>query len=124
MTEKQQITVVQTNNNGCGCGSLIGILLAIALFGFLMEEHGPIVGAIGGSLVGGWGGVKLGGCSMDELNALDEAQMSNKQKRALTMGAVGLILGGIGGYGFGAEMQREMRDNAQIIMDFITSKVG
>ena len=124
MTEKQQITVVQTNNNGCGCSSLIGILLAIALFGFLMEEHGPIVGAIGGSLVGGWGGVKLGGCSMDELNALDEAQMSNKQKRALTMGAVGLILGGIGGYGFGAEMQREMRDNAQIIVDFITAKVG
>ena len=59
MTEKQQITVVQTNNNGCGCGSLIGILLAIALFGFLMEEHGPLVGAIGGSLVGGWGGVNL-----------------------------------------------------------------
>ena len=124
MSEKQQITVVQTNNNGCGCSSLIGILLAIALFGFLMEEHGPIIGAIGGSLVGGWGGVKICGCSIDELNALEEEQMSNKQKRAMTMGAIGLVLGGIGGYGFGAEMQKEMRDNAQIIIDFIATKIS
>ena len=69
------------------------------------------------------GRCELGGCSIEELNAIDEAQMSTNKKRSLTMGAIDLI-GGIGGYGFGAEMQREMRDNAQIIIDFITKKVG
>ncbi|MCB4407190.1 hypothetical protein [Synechococcus sp. MU1642] len=112
------------NNNVCGCGSLIGVFLAIGLAGFLISEHGPIVGLIGGSLVGGWGGVKLGGCSIDELNTIDESQMSNKQKRALTMGAIGLLIGGIGGYGFGSEMQKELQDNAQIMLNSIGAKIG
>ena len=57
MPEKQNITIIQKNNNGCGCGTLIGIILALGIAGYLMEEHGPIVGAC----VGSWSGIKLGG---------------------------------------------------------------
>ena len=120
MTEKQNIIIIQKNNNGCGCGTLIGIILALGIAGYLMEEHGPIVGTIVGACIGSWSGIKLGGSSLDEITEIPEDQMSAQQKRAMAMGAIGLILGGIGGYSFGAEMQREMQDNARMIFNLFS----
>ena len=85
-----------------------------------MEEHGPIVGTIVGACIGSWSGIKLGGSSLDEITEIPENQMSNQQRRAMAMGAIGLILGGIGGYSFGAEMQREMQDNARMIFNLFS----
>ena len=85
-----------------------------------MEEHGPVVGMILGACVGSWSGIKLGGSSLDEITEIPEDQMSAQQKRAMAMGAIGLILGGIGGYSFGAEMQREMQDNARMIFNLFS----
>ena len=124
MPENQNITIIQKNNNGCGCGTLIGIILALGIAGYLMEEHGPIVGMIVGACVGSWSGIKLGGSSLDEITEIPEDQMSDQQKRAMAMGAIGLILGGIGGYSFGAEMQREMQDNARIIMNYFSKNIA
>ena len=124
MPEKQNITIIQKNNNGCGCGTLIGIILALGIAGYLMEEHGPIVGMILGACVGSWSGIKLGGSSLDEITEIPEDQMSAQQKRAMAMGAIGLILGGIGGYSFGAEMQREMQDNARLMIKLFSKKIA
>ena len=124
MTEKQNIIIIQKNNNGCGCGTLIGIILALGIAGYLMEEHGPIVGTIVGACVGSWSGIKLGGSSLDEITEIPENQMSNQQRRAMAMGAIGLILGGIGGYIFGAEVQREMQYNARIIMNYFSKNIA
>ena len=124
MPENQNITIIQKNNNGCGCGTLIGIILALGIAGYLMEEHGPVVGMILGACVGSWSGIKLGGSSLDEITEIPEDQMSDQQKRAMAMGAIGLILGGIGGYSFGAEMQREMQDNAHSIINLFSKKIA
>ena len=124
MPENQNITIIQKNNNGCGCGTLIGIILALGIAGYLMEEHGPVVGMILGACVGSWSGIKLGGSSLDEITEIPEDQMSAQQKRAMAMGAIGLILGGIGGYSFGAEMQREMQDNAHSIINLFRKKIA
>ena len=124
MTQNQNITIIQKNNNGCGCGTLIGIILALGIAGYLMEEHGPVVGMILGACVGSWSGIKLGGSSLDEITEIPEDQMSAQQKRAMAMGAIGLILGGIGGYSFGAEMQREMQDNAHLIINLFSKKIA
>ena len=124
MPENQNITIIQKNNNGCGCGTLIGIILALGIAGYLMEEHGPVVGMILGACVGSWSGIKLGGSSLDEITEIPEDQMSAQQKRAMAMGAIGLILGGIGGYSFGAEMQREMQDNAHLIINLFSKKIA
>ena len=85
-----------------------------------MEEHDPIVGTIVGACVGSWSGIKLGGSSLDEITEIPENQMSNQQKRAIAMGTLRLILGGIGGYSFGAEMQSEMQDNARMIFNLFS----
>ena len=124
MPENQNITIIQKNNNGCGCGTLIGIILALGIAGYLMEEHGPVVGTILGACVGSWSGIKLGGSSLDEITEIPEDQMSAQQKRAMAMGAFGLILGGIGGYSFGAEIQREMQDNAHLIINLFSKKIA
>ena len=89
-----------------------------------MEGHGPIVGTIVGACVGSWSGIKLGDSSLDEITEIPENQMSNQQKRAMAMGAIGLILGGIGGYSFGAEVHREMQDNARIIINYFSKNIA
>ena len=65
--------------------TLIGIILALGIAGYLMEEHVPIVGTIVGTCVGSWSGIKLGGSSLDEITEIPENQMSNQQKWAIAM---------------------------------------
>tara|TARA_B100001964_G_scaffold174221_1_gene191895 strand:- start:540 stop:938 length:399 start_codon:yes stop_codon:yes gene_type:complete len=114
MPQKQNIVMVQ-NNNGCGCGTLIGIIVLIGMTGYLLEEHGPIVLAVVGFFLGAWGGLKVSGVSIEELNAIASEEYDSRQIRGIVFMIAGAILFAIAGWGMGAELIREMEDNKQAL---------
>ena len=123
MSNRQDVTIVHNHNGccgGCGCGTFISVIILMGLFGYLAEEHGPIVGLIVGTSTGAWGGAKLSGCTIDELNTINTENMDNRQKRGLAMAGIGAILGAFGGWGIGTELQKEMQDNARILLQLLS----
>jgi len=119
MPEKQNIVMVQ-NNNGCGCGSLIAAIILIGLSGYLVQEFGPIVFAIIGFFLGAWGGLKISGVSIEELNHIDTGEYDSRQIR----GAIFMMCGGVffalAGWGVGQEFIKEMDDNARILLNIVS----
>ena len=115
MRERQNIVVVQ-NNNGCGCGTLIGIVILIGMTGYLLDEHGPIVLAVVGFFLGAWGGLKVSGVSIEELNAIESEEYDSRQIRGIVFMLAGAIIFAIAGWGMGVEFIKEMEDNKQALM--------
>ncbi len=115
MRERQNIVVVQ-NNNGCGCGTLIGIVILIGMTGYLLDEHGPIVLAVVGFFLGAWGGLKVSGVSIEELNAIESEEYDSRQIRGIVFMLAGAIIFAIAGWGMGVEFIKEIEDNKQALM--------
>lgn len=109
--------MVQNNNGcGCGCGSFIAVLFLIGLSGYLVQEFGPIVFAVVGFFLGAWGGLKISGVSIEELNHIDTKEYDSRQIR----GAIFMMCGGVffalAGWGVGVEFIKEMEDNKQALL--------
>ncbi len=114
--KNQTINVIQTNN-GCGCGSFIstvlGAIISLALVIVFLEKSGPIVTSIPGLFLGYWAGVKLGGNNMNTI------QIDKCNGMQVSLIFLGTIFGGIGGWIFGAELIKELDDNARILNEII-----
>lgn len=108
------------NNSGCGCSTLIGIIVVIGFAGYLLQQHGPIVLAVVGFFLGAWAGLKLSGVTIDELNAISEEDWGPRQIRGAIFMLAGAILLAIGGWGMGVEMLKEMEDNKQSFLRTIS----
>ena len=117
--DNKQVNITQTNyNDGCGCGTLIGVIGMFAIGAYAIQALGPFFGPIFtsliGSLLGLWGAIKLCGYSIDDVENIDFDDLSTLK---LIFLSIGLIGGLIAGYSFGSELIRELRDNAQLIID-------
>lgn len=119
MAGKQTIVMVQ-NNNGCGCGTLIGIVIVIGFATYLLQQFGPVVLSVVGFFLGSWAGLKLSGVTIEELNAISEDEWGSRQIRGGILMIVGGILIAIGGWSVGVEMLKEMEDNKQAILKVIS----
>ena len=117
MGDKQNIVVVQKNNNGCGCGcgTLITTILAFALAGYLLQEYGPIVIAVAGFFIGAWAGLKVSGTTIEELSAIHEDEWDARQIRGACFMVAGALLFALAGWGLGTEMIEEMKDNKEAV---------
>lgn len=113
MTDRQNIVMVQNNNGGCGCGTLIGIIVLIGLVSALLQRYGPIVMSVVGFFLGAWGGLKLSGVTIEELNAISEDEWGERQLRGGIFMLVGAVMLTIGGWHMGAELMKELNDNKE-----------
>ena len=121
MSSKQNIVVVQNNNGGCGCGcgTLIGIIILLGLLGTLLDKYGPIVMAVAGFFLGAWGGLKVSGVPIEELNAIAEDDWGPRQWRGSIFMLGGGILFAIGGWEMGQEIMKEMNDNREALLHLL-----
>ena len=109
--------IVQNQNNGCGCGSgcgtLIGILVFIGMIGYALEENGPIISAAGGLFLGCWGGLKISGVTVDELNT---GEWDKRKTKAIYFSLAGGFFGAVTGWQLGAEFIKELEDNKEAFL--------
>ena len=124
MVENKNVVIVN-NSSGCGgcfsgCGMLLGFLIFFAIAIYFLEEWGPIAFAVPCFFFGAWGGISLSGVSLDEINAIDSSEWQPRQVRGALFLLIGGIVGALFGWQFGAEMLKEIEDNAQIIHRIVT----
>jgi len=119
MADRQRIVMVQNNNGGCGCGTLIGFIVLLGLLGTLLQKYGPIVMAVAGFFIGAWGGLKVSGVQIEELNAVSEEDWGPRQWRAASFLMGGGILFAIAGWNMGQEMMKEMNDNKEALLHLL-----
>lgn len=124
MADKQHIVMVQNNNGGCGCGTLIGIIVLLGLLGALLQKYGPIVMAVAGFFLGAWGGLKVSGVQIEELNAISEEDWGPRQWRAASFLMGGGILFAVAGWNMGQEMMKEMNDNKEALLHLLRIKIA
>lgn len=116
MADKQNIVMVQNNNGGCGCGTLIGIIVLFGLVSTLLQRYGPIVTSVVGFFIGAWGGLKLSGVTIEELNAISEDEWGERQFRGGIFMLVSAVMLAIGGWHMGAELMKELNDNKEAVL--------
>ena len=119
MADRQHIVMVQNNNGGCGCGTLIGFIVLLGLLGTLLQKYGPIVMAVAGFFLGAWGGLKVSGVQIEELNAISEEDWGPRQWRAASFLMGGGILFAVAGWNMGQEMMKEMNDNKEALLHLL-----
>ena len=78
-----------------------------------LEKSGPIVTSIPGLFLGYLAGVRLGGNNMNSI------QIDKLNAMQVSLIFLGTIFGGIGGWIFGAELIKELDDNARILNELI-----
>ncbi len=115
--DNKQVNITQTNyNDGCGCGTLIGVIGLFALGAYAIQAlgpFGPIFTALIGALIGLWGALKLCGYNIDDVDHIDVDNLGTFETILLS---VGLLGGLIAGFAFGRELINELEDNAQLII--------
>lgn len=69
-----------------------------------------------GFFLGAWGGLKLSGVTIEELNAISEDEWGERQFRGGIFMLVSAVMLAIGGWHMGAELMKELNDNKEAVL--------